>query len=66
MLRLPSNWYYSDRRTYTEVFAITFLYNIGIVAAAVLAAFVICLITKLCLARRRANEQLKESILTSE
>ncbi len=66
MLRLPSNWFYSDRNTYTQVFALTFLYNIGIVAAVALVVFVICLITRLCLARRIANEQLKESILTSE
>lgn len=66
MLKLPRNWYDSNSTTYTEVFAWQFLFNIGVVAASILAMFVICLIVKLCLARRKASEQLKESILTSE
>ena len=66
MLRLPRNWYDSNSTTYTEAFALEFLYNIGVVAAPLLALFLICLIVKLCLARRKAYEQLKESILTSE
>jgi hypothetical protein len=66
MFRLPRNWYDSNSTTYTEAFALEFLYNIGVFAAPVLALFFICLVVKICLARRKANEQLKESILTSE
>jgi Na+/melibiose symporter-like transporter len=66
MLRVPSDWLYGYDRTYTQVFALTFLYNIGIIAAGVVLLFVICLIVKLCLGRKKSNEQLRESIITEE
>ena len=59
MLRIPSDWLYGYDRTYTQLFALTFLYNIGIIAAGVIALFVVCLIVKLCLGRKKSNEQLR-------
>jgi|688.fasta_scaffold2024526_1 hypothetical protein len=53
--------------TYNEIFALTFLYNIGMIVAGFLLLFLILLAVKTCIRRccQPSEVDLKQSILSS-
>jgi hypothetical protein len=55
MFKLPNEQSYHQNTNYTQVFALTFLFNLSLIVAAFLLLFLVFLVAKICLARRRSN-----------